>query len=292
MATGTDEAKTGADGILSRLKQHRYLAPVFVVSAVIIGVGSFTDAISKLSGFAVKIYDPELARARHVARTLHNELAEFMKKHHDNPTFVMPYTAFRIQDERYPARFNAAWTKTGIPNAEMRAVERIYELKHYLTINYHIPFSDPKSLLPNLWFVVDGLSSQRQRPLNDYQIRNIRSGEQTGYDRLSYGLYTSALAANPTALAGDYLKKMVEDLRNNYVKQIDLITFINTLAWDIAYLPIDQFFLQDQTIATEFLTIERKIHTLVPDGQKGGGGYTARERIDAYLTFLEIRSNR
>lgn len=272
---------------LDKFKNSKLFAPIFIVSAIVAGLAGFTDSVSKVSELAIKIYDPTQAHKRSVARSKRDQLSAFVRKYESSGILNLSYTAFLLQDERFPEALKRIWDQSGLPRDDLSAVERLYELEDYLLINRHIPFRDPRDMLPNLWFVVDSLSSQRNRPLQDFVLRNINYGNRTKYDEYSYRLYSSALTAEPTLLAEEYAKRFMFDVRANYNKYAELIKFMNGLEWDIKYLPVPQFMLQNRAAAIEFMDIEREIRAELPAEKSEVAGYTARERIRNYEVYLE-----
>src|SRR5437870_5062738 len=100
--------------------------------------------------------------------------------------------------------------------------------------------------------------------LKDFKVRDIRGGDRNKYDQISYGLYSAALTAHPDILAGDYARQLMSEIETNFIRYTDLITFVNSLDWDISYLSIAHFMLQNKTIASEFAVLERKIRTELP----------------------------
>lgn len=88
-------------------------------------------------------------------------------------------------------------------------------------------------------------------------------------------------------LAEEYAKRFMFDVRANYNKYAELIKFMNGLEWDIKYLPVPQFMLQNRAAAIEFMDIEREIRAELPAEKSEVAGYTARERIRNYEVYLE-----
>jgi hypothetical protein len=280
-------ATASADSIITRIRGSRVLAPAFIVSAILGGLATFTDSASKVSGVLVKLYDPEKAHIRSVSRDQKAALSAFVSKYKDSRNLEMEYKAFISQDEGFVVEFMGIWNKAGFSMDELHGVERMYELDDYLLIKDHIPFRDPKTLVSNLPFLVEALSTQRKSALQDFNTRAIRGGDGNRLDEISYRMYAAALTAQPDMLAGDYARKTIEEMNTNYVKYADLIRFMNSLTWDIGYLPIEQFMVQNKAIAAEFRNMEQRLRQEIPLGDVGKNAFTAKERIEAYILYLD-----
>lgn len=278
-----EESHTRVDQYVRRLKNQRWVAPIIAIALVIVALGTFTDSLKKLSDFLQGIHDSKAAQLRKTAGELHSKLSELYQKYHGHPAMQMSFDAFRKQDSSISIKFFELYRNLEIPESEIYKAERVYEFEDYLLVKYGIPGEEPQALFPTISFLTVCLGPQRTSAIEDL---NFRPNRESKSDDISYRLYSEALVAHPKTKAGEYARELMNTWVKNYERHKPFVEYLNSLEWDIKYLPPQLFRSQDSALAAEFNPIFRRIVVETPQVPQKGP-YFAHERIEFLLTELE-----
>jgi hypothetical protein len=286
-----EERKTKTDKLINKVKNNKWIAYVLLFSVIIIGIGQFTGAIKAIrdSIFINKSLSKkkQIATIQSIIKDLKQFLIEVESDSTHKNTLNLSVSSFSSQRNEYSAKFQELWSKTGLKEDEFKEVDRFYELEDYLFVTHKIPFLN-KSNRSLLWFITDGLSSKENILVRAYVPNKINSDGHTKLDELSLKLYNQALLENPNLYYRDYVKTLLEKWDENYLKYEDLIIFMDKLDWNIAYMEMDNFLVQNSEYSDRFNKLNLIIKENLDLKQMGfSNPYDTKTYIEELIIILK-----